>query len=281
MNSVSNHREALLRISMAKKALWRAKKALQGRLETAPYWLLYHAPISFKPVRGVRYFCQNAGSSGSMYIIKLLKANGISGCFHEKPPDVFDELGVKYFEGMVGDSGIKRLLIKSRSSVFFEANNRLFAVSQLLKDCFPDARFIHLHRDPRDYVSSELGKRYALSWGSGRYRYTSTKLNGSLESAFMQRVCNYWNNYNARILEDLEEEDCLSLKFSDLVNGNVDELEDFLGIKLWVRKTQPVNASKPQRKEGRYPPFESWSQDDRNSLIAICGSTMQALGYEL
>jgi len=239
----------------------------------------YYLPIQFQPAPGLRFFCQNHGSCGSMYIVELLKLNGLSQCYHEKDPDL-DVLGIAHYEGVASEERLKRVLIHSRKDVFFEANNRLFSMSKILKESFPDSRFIHLHRDPRDLIPSALSKPFEITWESGRPRYTSQKLCGPANSTVLERMCRYWANYNQRILDDLKEEDHLSLKFSDLIIGNINSLEEFIGSSLTTKKISPVNADKPVRKEGKYQPFESFSQADKETLFRICGPTMHALGYQ-
>lgn len=238
------------------------------------------ARITLQPVSGLRYFCQNAGSCGSMYIVELLKANEVEGCYHEKCPDL-DELGIFHYEGKVSDRRLSQLLIHTRKNVFFEANNRLFSMTKVLKQCFPDCRFIHLHRDPRDLFPSAFSKPIEITWNSGRVRYNSVKLCGSPESSILERSCNYWTNYNQLILDDLEGEQYISLKFSDLIKGNIDSLEQFMNLKLSTQKIPPVNANKPVREEGKYEQFEKWNAEDQNMVINKCGPLMKTLGYEL
>jgi len=173
----------------------------------------YYLPIQFQPAPGLRFFCQNHGSCGSMYIVELLKLNGLSQCYHEKDPDL-DVLGIAHYEGVASEERLKRVLIHSANSTVLE------------------------------------------------------------------RMCRYWANYNQRILDDLKEEDHLSLKFSDLIIGNINSLEEFIGSSLTTKKISPVNADKPVRKEGKYQPFESFSQADKETLFRICGPTMHALGYQ-
>ena len=241
----------------------------------------YYLPVPSKPIKGLRYFCQNAGSCGSMYIVELMKINGFTGCYHEKDPDL-DVLGIAHYEGHASEKKLKRILTHTRRGVFFFFFNRLFSMTKLLKESFPDSRFIHLHRDPRDLIPSSLSKPPELTWDSGRPRYTSTKLCGPVDTPLLERACRYWTNYNQRILADLIDEDYLSLEFSDLISGNVSFLEEFLGGSLNVKKIPPVNADKPVRIGGRHQPFEDFSIEDKDTLLSICGPIMEnwAIKYE-
>jgi hypothetical protein len=241
---------------------------------------LYHYATKRQPVSGLRYFCQNAGGCGSMYVVELLKANGLERCYHQKRPEL-DALGIDFYEGKASAERLQQVLIHTRKDVFFEACNRLFSMSRVLKKAFPDARFIHLHRDPREVIPSALTKPASMTWNSGRRRYTSEPLCGSASASVLERSCRYWTNYNQRILDDLQGEDCLSLKFSDLIAGNVEALEAFMDVKLPNRIIEPVNANKPVGKQGRYPAFEQWTQEDQELLYRFCGPVMEVLGYEL
>lgn len=235
-------------------------------------------PLRSRPVAGERFFCQNSGSCGSAYIVELLKANGLGPSYHEKPPDL-DIFGIDYYEGRIPDWRARAVLLQTRRGVYFEANNRLFAMSRALKEAFPDARFIHLHRDPRSYVPSALSKPPSSTWDSGRRRYRSEALSGPLDSPLLDRACTYWTRYNRRILEDLRPYHHLSLKSADLFDGNLNDLERFLGHELRVRRLGAVNADKAVRKEGQHPNFHDWSSTDQQTLYRICGPLMEELGY--
>ncbi len=247
----------------------------ESRLSLWPYYI----PLPMAPVRGPRYFCQNAGACGSVYIIKLLMDNKIPHYYHEKKPDL-DLLGIAHFEDEIDKADLIRLLINTRRKVFFEANNRLFSMTKELKEAFPDARFIHLHRDPKGFVPSALSLPPDITWKSGRRRYESTKINGPIDGTMLEKACYYWATMNQRILDDLEGEEFLSLKFTDLIEGNVEPLAEFIEMDLPIKKRPPANSTKPRRKEGKYPAFEDWNAADQATLMDICGATMRALGYE-
>ena len=246
-------------LANANAAMWAAKS-----------WL---APSA--PVQGVRFFCQNSGGCGSLYITKLMRANGYSDCHHERSPDL-DDLGIEMFEGKASIRRVKFWLRVTRRNVWFEANNRLFSMGRQLHEVFPEARFIHLHRDPRSSIPSGLSKK---RWKPERIRYRSEALNGAPGLSELERACTYWANYNARILDDLSDAPTFMLPFDDLVSGRLDALETFMGIALPVRELPPANADKPIRDSGIHPPFDAWSAADQDTLIRICGPTMARLGY--
>jgi hypothetical protein len=230
------------------------------------------------PVPGLRYFCLNHGGCGSMYIVELMKANGLGPCYHEKFPDL-DDLGIDYFEGKVSSRRVKRWLRLTRRDVFFEASNRLFSMGSCLAEIFPDAKFIHLHRDPRSYLPSGLSAPRALTWDSGRKRYRSVALGAGHGLSDLERYCQFWVAYNERIQTDLAGKDILSVRFDDLINGRIDGLRDFMQEDLRVQQVAPANSNKPIRNSGRYPQFDDWPERDKELVFSTCGPLMKRLGY--
>jgi hypothetical protein len=149
----------------------------------------------------------------------------------------------------------------------------------VIHETFPDARFMHLHRDPRDVIPSMLSRPPSINWDTGRPRYTSEALVGPLDASPLEKFCTYWARYNARIADDLREFEHLSLKSSDLFAGDIAALEHFVGRRFTTRTLPPRNADKPIGEAGRHPPFSSWSQSDQDTLYRICGPVMERLKY--
>jgi hypothetical protein len=207
-----------------------------------------------------------------------MKANGIGPSWHEKFPDL-DDMGIDYYEGKIDARQVKRWLRLTRRDVFFEANNRLFSMGQCLKEVFPDAKFIHLHRDPRSFLPSGLSTPRNLTWDSGRKRYCSKTLGADDALSDLERSCTFWTAYNERIRSDLKDEEALSIKFGDLIAGRVDALAEFMKTELKIRKVAPANSDKPIRSAGRYPQFDDWPKTDQETVLRICGPLMQELGY--
>ena len=224
-----------------------------------------------------RYFCQNSGGCGSTYIVQLLTDNGIERCFHELEPDL-NQMGVDHFENPISQSRLVRLLRYTRHDVFFEANNRLFSFSKELKVAFPNAKFIHLHRHPADAVRSAMSKPDLETYLKNNLRFQG-KLAGHNTDRPFARFCHYWNNTNNRIAEDLFGQPTLSLRFTDLVSGQISHLEEFIGRSLPQRKRDVVNQG-PVHSTGRFPDYADWESSDQRTLHDICGATMRKLGYE-
>lgn len=231
--------------------------------------------------RRERIFCLNAGNCGSKYLVELLRVNGLTRIFHEKPPDL-DYIGLDWYLRRRRASTIKLLLRLSRSSVLFESSNRLFSVTGLLRDVFPESRFIHLHREGKDAIRSSVNKNIWPTVYScdPRPRYQSI-LTGPMDATPFEKSCHYWANVNTRILDDLADSDHLSLSFGDLTTGRVGTLESFLKRQLKIQKIDAVNTkdnlkSKTSQHVGIY---EEWPAEYREAFERIAQPVNERLGY--
>ena len=228
-----------------------------------------------------RIFSLNSGNCGSWYIVELLKANGLGPSYHQKMPD-FEELGVRYY--LTGKPAFRMLwlLRLTRHDVYFESSNRLFSMTPLITRAYPNARFIHQHRDPLDTIVSTINKNIWPDWMQNptRLRYSSM-LSGARDLLPFERTCHYWNNYNRRIMDDLKGMDYLSLKFTDLINGRIQELEEFIGHELKIKKIPPVNTKEVLKERGKkYDSFDALPDEWQRAFHRICGATRVELGYQ-
>lgn len=226
-----------------------------------------------------RYFCQNSGACGSTYLVQLLNDNGVPRCFHEKRPD-FNELGVEHFDRPIEATRLRDLMRYTRWDVFFEANNRLFSLTQPLADAFPNSHFLHLFRDGRKAVASAMSKPGVEEYLTRNVRFQGT-LAGQAGQSPLVRFCHYWNNMNRRILQDFDAlgNRCgpvFYLSLTDLQQGRVDRLADFLKVRLPVRQRPVVNKGRVGT-QGQYPRFEEWSAVDQRTFWDICGATQSEL----
>ncbi len=85
---------------------------------------------------------------------------------------------------------------------------------------------------------------------------------------------------NQRIIDDLKGIDHLSLRFQDLISGNVEALENYCGVSFQTKTTAPANTKDelklPQK---RYQSFSDFPTDNIKQFEDICGSVQKALGY--
>lgn len=227
-----------------------------------------------------RVFCLSTGSCGSKYLVALLTANGLDGCYHEKFPDL-DVRGVRHYLDGSESWGLRPTLRVTRERVNVESNCRLFAMAPLLSSTFPSAGFIHLYRDGRDQTNSAMNKsNWPAVMSSPRLRYASM-LSGPPGASPFERACWYWRNHNERIADDLEGRRSIPLQYEDLISGNVGVLGDFLGRRLHIASIDPVNTKQHAKlTTKRFDSPADWPAEYHDAFARICGPTMRRLGYE-
>ncbi|MFK7767274.1 MAG: sulfotransferase [Mariniblastus sp.] len=227
-----------------------------------------------------RIFCQNIGGCGSTYVVQLLKDNAVERVFHEKAPDL-EEMGVQHFENPISSERLVKILRYTRHHVFFEANNRFFTMTCELATAFPNAKFIHLFRDPAQAVASAMSKPNVEAYLKSNVRLR-TSIGGPVGAPPFEKYCHHWRIANQRIQDDLETvrskvgKKYLTLNFEDLVKGNLTEFESFTGLKLTKKIRPPVNA-RANRPEGRFPDYEGWTSEQKETLEEICGPLFRRL----
>lgn len=156
----------------------------------------------------------------------------------------------------------------------------------MLKEWYPDARFVGLVRDPRAYLASY--KNYYKKEISN-YRNRFNPMSNSL----------LWRSYMNALLDAKNgslSESLILLKYEDLVSDpetEVSRISDFLGLDfhaemLNVRRQNSsyINVEEDRKKTGiSSGSLGRWREELSSSelwiLNKICGKTMVKLGYEL
>lgn len=233
---------------------------------------------------GPQIFCLNSGNCGSSYLVSLFQANGIDECFHEKFP-ALDAPGTAYWLTERFGLPLRLVLKLTRNRVNLESSNRLFALALVLHEVFPDARFIHLHRDPRVVTNSLVNKNiWPQVMHSNRLRVRS-RLSGDRGLPEFERACWYWRNINTRIADDLDVLAAagvatMELRFDDLVGGEVTQLAAFVERDLRVGAIDPVNTKDWMAPDSQtYDSWEEWPPGLLERFDAVCGDAMRRFGY--
>ena len=175
------------------------------------------------------FFIVSTGRSGTTTIAKTL--NEIEGCYavHEPAPELILESS-EYHYGKMEKEKLKDILVESRKpmvdgSVYCESNQCLSLLIPVLKETFPEGRYIWLIRNGMDVVASTMQKQWYTghsenferyedcsdikkAWIDGRIRgdlcgeMSSEEWNGMSRFA---KCCWYWSYVNQVIENDLNK----------------------------------------------------------------------------
>ena len=251
--------------------------------------------------------------SGTMFLAHLLNAGGTEVAAHEYLAQLSSRavsLPTEYYEGRADDEEIRHLLDHYRYSwspqIRVDSNWKLTWILPPLLRQFPNARIVHLVRDPRENVRScynldylgelqsrpefrELERRnFWLAW-MPRVRGLDWEAATPLE-----RNCAFWSESHRLAREALDgHPNSLRVRLEDLGSDEVAgqlfarfDLPLPSREQLALARATAVNAKLEMKErvaahKSLLPRFEQWSAAEQETLRALCGETAQGLGYQL
>ena len=179
-----------------------------------------------------------------------------------------------------------------RDRIYDETNNRISLFAPTLAQILPNSKFIHIVRDPANFVRSGMRRNYYADGTVQHQRLMPTNDPGWNQMSQLEKIAWEWNEINQNIEQFKAEIDSNRIMtitseslFNGHKNGTVTALWDFIGVppplseqkrerrlqKLFLR---PVN----RQVDGDFPKFNNWSEDEKASLSRI--ATLSGLyGY--
>jgi hypothetical protein len=264
--------------------------------------------VSFAPV-----FVVSTGRAGSKMVAEALRVHPQVLALHEPRPGLHREAYLAWSGKR--DARWLRKRLDSKRRVLVEqvlANGLLYLESAHycshlvvpLRDLFPSAKFVFLHRDGREFVRSGLERawyrgreesalahvvKFARDWlrldlGKAGWDHR-LKPPASLRSR-AQRIAWLWAEINRSIergLATVPKQDQFRVPLAALGLESLRALTGFLGVdgdERILRQMMEVAARRPNKtRERSVPPFERWTQEDQREFFRIAGPTMAQLGY--
>ncbi len=190
---------------------------------------------------------------------------------------------------------LNRIADETTIDTYIESNNRLYSLIPVIRDVFPEPRFVHIVRDGRDVVRSMMS-RSAFKPGD-RYRLKASQLNADPYASRwenlsrFEKICWWWQKKDGLIRKALNYgEDNITLKFEDLFSSHRDEKE----IRRLVDFAQPnsidnalvVEKFSEYTKEKRnatsnyaLPSWEKWDPELKQKFQEIAGKHLEESGY--
>lgn len=249
------------------------------------------------------FFALSTGRAGSRTLAAILSQSATCTCLHEPHPQLIEE-SARYRYGELETKELVRLLRASRREaedrVYGETSNRLALVVPVLREAFPEARYVWLVRDGRDVVSSAVQRGW---FDTGRSDYPPNewerwRLRGDLVAdvseadwaswTAFRRVCWLWAYTNRLIEHDLADGGVERPRIVRLerLPDELDGLADHLGIERgdWI-----VGRLNARGAESEVAPLErvnvvdrvwgwqDWTAEQREDFEALCAPVMDAL----
>jgi hypothetical protein len=251
--------------------------------------------------------------SGTMLLAQLLNAGGDQVAAHEHLAELTSRAvstPTEYYEGRADESAVGDLLDHYRYNwspgIRIDSNWKLTWILPPLLRRYPEARVLHLVRDPRENVRScynldylgELQSRAEFReferrnfWLEWMPRVRGLDWNAATP---LERNCALWSETHRLALAALQAHPrSLRVRLEDLAHDDtVAEVFALFGLPLPSRerlaaaRLTPVNAKldmkeRVARHKPPLPPFAQWTPEDQAILRARCGDMARQLGYAI
>ena len=236
-------------------------------------------------------FVLSTGRCGTALITKILASSSSIRCEHNPKPDL-EYVSSFVHHNNIDSQSLKAAVLASRFDLYFldsyqrgqiyaETNNRISFFASALSELLPKSKFIHLVRDPADFVRSGMRRGYYQE-GSVQYQ----RLNGSNFLAWnkfspLEKITWEWNEINQNIenFKYLVPSHRVLTIFSESLYtdpGVTHDIYDFIGIDNPFSGIKGSNIlhrilSFPINKQtiGDFPEYSRWSSADKKSFLRI------------
>jgi hypothetical protein len=240
-------------------------------------------------------FFLSTGRCGTKWFSELFVKDKSLSVFHAPIPDL--SIQGKYAWEITRSSDIKISSMSGLllSEIFFsgreqhlrytakagkryvETNNYITFFAPVLADIFPDSQFVQIVRDPVSFIRSGIDRSYYIDGNvddlkrirekneSEKYKWESLSRYG--------KVAWLWNETNAYIKEfskHISDDRFMTFPFDLSETGGVKSIIEFLDFDIPERKIRAqLSRKKNAQKERHCPPFEKWSQKQKQEVISI------------
>lgn len=248
----------------------------------------------------------STGRTGTIFLSRLFRdLYPDSASYHERGNSrLIQILTNLHFSHLFPKSGLKLTwkILKGNEvetcekKYHIDANNFLYGLASLAPELYPNLKVLHIIRDPRTYVTSQLnfsrqkrtsfiGNYLIPFWQPNPFLVGEIPVHQSFGFTRFQKYCWIWDFKN-RVIAQLENSKTpyLCVRFEDLFESPKPEIEfnkitEFLGLgrvkDINQRFREPANSSKPTF----FPNWEDWTAKQAKQLHELCGNQMKKYGY--
>lgn len=260
-----------------------------------------------KPENQRPVFVLSTGRCGTKTLAWLMDLHSDIASHHEPHPRLIEtsylyymnacsELPEDFWQTLLGfdrDDLIQRTFSSNR--VYFESNNRLSMVADLLAERYPKARFIHLVRHPFDFIISAMRRGYYRhsSWDFARItpRKGEEYYDEWATLSYMEKSAWLWTQTNAHIqdtLKTVSDDQKILVQSEEIFSGLtpvIHQLFNFVSHKDSIpskARIEKVLGSKLNKQlDGYFPKPSEWTRQEKENVLKIVESLARDLGYQL
>jgi len=250
-------------------------------------------------------FVLSTGRAGTETLDALLNLAQNVFSYHEPTPTLYrlSKLAYKYEKELLAKELLRESFLTARTDLlkysldcgrgYVETSPQVTFLAPIILDTIPQARFIHVVRDPRAVIRSGMRRK----WYDG-HPNDSTRIMPHPDSSDGKQ----WNSYNAfqknlwlwtetnrwimRFLSNVPQTQKILLRAEDIFSGSETTVADMYNFiaseppsKRSIKKIlgKHLNA----QENGEFPESSRWGNDLNRLLAEVAGNTAKQLGYEV
>ena len=250
-------------------------------------------------------FFLSTGRTGTQWFARLFSSAQGLKAYHAPSPDLAAQNCFAYkiqkqglFKKEASQEILSHIFLAGREQYlrysykclrrYVETNNHITFFAYTIADLLPQAKFIHIHRHPGDFVSSGLKRKWFLNGRSDNRQILP--VDHSFDptwSSFntIQKISWLWNETNAFIetfKNTIPNERIHTLDFSSMDIDSLHELIAFSEVEVSEKRlksqiTRRVNVQRFSEAER----YNNWPEKDKEDLAKMCNPLATRYGYSL
>lgn len=241
-------------------------------------------------------FVLSTGRCGTKWLTELLRRDRAMRVNHSDYPELLRESRMA-FEEYAAEPRLYQEILRAardgylldaqrRGMSYVETNHRITFFAHAIREVYPDARFVHLHRHPGEFVRSGIRRQ----WYSGSYLDVCRPRLADEEWRAMgnvERLAWLWNTTNRYIeefLTTLESPDRwlrigAAAMYGDAAGAA--RVCKFVGARVGGSEIASLLGRRINRQRtGSMPAYQEWRKEDKAALRRLA-PLAEAYGYEL
>ncbi|MDH5674834.1 MAG: sulfotransferase [Myxococcales bacterium] len=227
-------------------------------------------------------FVLSTGRCGTKWLTELLAHDSALRVNHSDHPELLRESRMAY-ERYAGEPDLFHEIVRTardgylldahiRGMRYVETNHRITFLAPAALRVYPRARFVHLVRNPGDFVRSGVRRR----WYSGSYydlaRPTMADAEAWQRASTVERLAWLWNETQSFIedfVAELPDSRVMRIRSEDMFSDleATAGLCDFIGARIGRRAIGRMHQRRVNVQHGGpRAPFERWSAAEREAV---------------
>lgn len=252
-------------------------------------------------------FVFSTGRSGSATIVDYLNQNEEVSAYHEAFYTVLKVLSLQYLTGKITRESAKMELSKlldnfylNNNSFVVHSDQKLVPFINILKELYPEAKFIWLIRNPKSFLKSVVSRGWydnddPISFKDSyllnlKHRSHGLRVNGVLVEEYSEQDWNgmdifqknlwywkYWNGLIAEQFDNLPSSKKMKIKLEEF-DQSLGDLHDFIGLKSAPKQAVKSNSVKKRDKK-KFDNLNDKINEHFDQNIVMVEKMMKNWGY--